>query len=652
MQMPLVTNFLVKTHNPITYTQGPTNSLFKQLCYKHDIILQKSYIYNIKSAKILEYLQSNGFINKLEYFIVHTTNIKYLIFNINTNPIIKKIEIKNYNQLKVPSSFLIYIFKNQVGLPINYKKLSNSIEKIYKWYKDKGFAWIYIQLMTHKNSHVLCLQVFEGKIFKRNFLCKSILTYMKSCCLLKKIEKIIEVELGISEGHLLNIKKIERGIVHLKNVKLIKNCKYNITHSSKGFNIEIEYTVPTSKCRYFYYRDLIINFYKYYQNSLITDKNYYQTLKNNIINIVKSKVLSLKQLILYKYFGFKYYSSYFKGSYKSLITNIELTNRIYQLNGYFLYPSIKINKNLCSYIILNFYKKMNLKNLIHPLYNIQRGFPLSNSPTNFKNYLQSTGTSILCKYHIGKQIYLTKDIIYESNEYQKKFLSTKKQYILNLVKKLQPTSKIIYETITQTLIFFKIQIKHSSLDLKDQLKLGKLIVLESMFFIATQFPKVNILYQTKNLVWNFRIKYKQVFLLPNLLPYFIYKSFITVVSDISWPVNLNQNQEIFSCNYKYNTNMYIQLHKIQRVRQCLNIKYLNKIEYHVPIDNFSFLSQYIFYTCFNVCNNFLFINIHNIGLGIEFKAPIKTIPKIRFEYGIDTLRKKYYQFRILSLHQN
>nr|YP_010904255.1 hypothetical protein REQ04_pgp121 [Catenella fusiformis]WCH57506.1 hypothetical protein [Catenella fusiformis] len=655
--MLLVINPLIKMSNPIVFIGRPTDSLFKQICYKYHITSQQPYLYNIKLAKIIEYLQNNGFVNKIEYFVIHITNIKYFIFSITTNRIIKKIEIKKYNGLKIPPSFLVYIFKSQIGLPFNYRKLSNSIQKIYKWYKNKGFAWTYIQLIKHKNPNVLCLQIFEGKIFKSSFICKCIPQSIISSNLLNKIEKVLEVELGISKGCILNVNKIEQGIIRVKNIKLINNCKYNIIHGSKGLYIEVEYTISINRCGHFYYKDLIIDFYqhyfRYYQDNLVINTSYYsKTTKNNIINLIKGKIFNIKQIVLYKYLGFKYYSSYFRNSYNTLVTNIELTNKIHQLNCYFFCPNIKFHKSFFSHILLNFYYKINLRDTIYPMYNTRIGFPPSNSQINFKHYLQSTGTSILYKHYINNQIYLTKDIIYENNQYQKKLLDIKKCYIKNCMNQQVSISKILHETIKQKLIFFHIQVKHNSLDSVSGLKSGKLFVLKSIFFTTVQSPTNSSLYQPSNLTWDFGIKYKQIFLLPNLFPYFTKKNAVILISNINWPVKLNKSREIFSYNYKYNTNMYIQYNSKQIICQYSGIKYLNTIEYHILTHRFNFLSNYIFCSCSNklrsTYNNFLF----NIGSGIELKIPIKTIPRIRFEYGIDRYKKKYYQFRILLSYRN
>lgn len=648
-------NTLIKDSNLTISFEDFNHSLLKQIFYKYYIKLQKPYIYSIKLIKMIEYLQNTGFISRIEYFVVHIINMKYIILNLKTNPIVKKVEIKNYNQLKISKPILIKIFKNQIGLPINYKKLGLSIQKIYNWYKDKGFIWVYIQFARDKNFNTLCLQIFEGRIVENSFSHKCISRTTINNSLLKKIEKIIEIKLGISKGCLLNIKKMEQGIKYLKEIKLVNNCKYNIIHHSQGLFIKIEYTISKDHSGYFYYKHLIQNLYLNYiqfcQDRRLSKlmfffncNHYVEVLKNSIINIIHNKIFHTKYLLLYKYLGFKYYLPYFNNSYKNLIANTEITNKNFQSSYSLFYPSINFSKDFFSHIALNIHHKINLRIARYPLYNIRIGFSTCNEEITLKKGFLSTGMSLLHKHCIDNQFYYTANMFYTSNQYKKKFLNINKYNIDNYINTNHSKifTKILHTTIKQKLLYYKLRIKYTSLDTIHQLTSGKLFILESTFFTTMQLKKLCKWNENKTSGWNFRIKYSQIFLLPNFITYIIKKNAVVFLSEINLPLNLNIDQGIFQYNHKYINNIFIQSDNKHKIKYALILKYLHTIEYHIMTHKWNFFSYYIF------CNYSNKLDKKYIsGLGVEFNIPIQAIPTIRFEYMVSTLKQRYYQLRIL-----
>nr|QVY58288.1 hypothetical protein [Kappaphycus striatus] len=607
--------------------EGCKNILFSSILPKSYTVLHKYHYHHIKIIKLIEYLQNSGFLKKIEYFIIYSNNIIYVILNINTNPIIKKIEIIRWNQLKIPHKILIHLFKSQIGLPANYKKINNSIKKIYDWYKERGFERIYIQLIQNKKSKTIKLHIFEGKIKSNQFFFYS--KYNINHILIHNIEKIIEQKLDILPGSLFNIKILKKNIKYLKNIRLIENLKYDIINGTEGLIIKIKYSIPIESQGYFYNKYLIVNGYENQIKSYVTDKD---TIKNKYLIALKNIKSSFSRIFYYQCLGFKIFLPNLNSKYYNFIVNIVLTKKVPEVNINFFYPNLEITQSILNNLKINIFHKIYYIKTLYPFHYFQTKYFNIKNILQIKTLLHSSNIYVLYNYLMNNEIFIIYGIRNMHNIYIKKFINLKNHFI---DKHIKSTNKILQTIIQQKLFTLNLQTKYHNLDMNDKFKLGKSIFIESIFFIFIKQQQINIIHSSLS------IKYYQTFTTTNLLPY-IKKSIIIIFSEIS--LLNNKNTMMFdSCGTNL-INIYLELFDKKIMKTYIH--YLSHIEYHMQM--YDFLSTYFFYHKSNKLHYMYkyYYHTQNIGLGIQFNIPINNIPKVRFEYGINIYADSYYQMRL------
>nr|WCH56305.1 hypothetical protein [Hypnea sp.] len=631
--------------------------IFKILpAYKNKVF---KYIHKINVKKILEYIRSTGIFKKTEYYIINIYHFKYFIIQIHINSIVKQIKIKKYKNLQIPSQLLINIFKDQLGSPVNYHKINDSIYKMYSWYINKGFSYIYIKLKYKNNSQILSLQIFEGKIRKKYLVCESQNIFHQT--LIDKIEKILVKELHISEGSIFNIKKVEQGIKYLKSIKLITDCKYTIQQNKEGLHLKIKYSMFTNHYGYLYHQKLII---ENIQNSffwhILNDKiqNILQTI---IYNLNKNSQKYIKKLpktsqdflfkIKYKnnfekilpstYLNFKYYFSCLNSNYK---TDIKFINQTPYFECLILSPYIEFQNHILNSVQLNFYKKKYKVKTLYLTDNNQIEH-FSKKRVNLEAYIKSKYNLISVKHNIYKDLSCKENYINVYNSWKKQFLHLRKYYLSNNLRNLNLKLRIYKKSIKQKLLLLSTQIKYNNFEYTKFLQSGRVFILEFLFFKPQKIMQLNNLYKSIYGNNNVNLKYYQTFLLPNILPY-IKKNALNIFGEINYFTGTNNYGKLFNNT----TNAYLQMYFQDKYERIIKYhsRYSYKIEYHISIYNF--LSYYIFSDVHNKPYYIYKIRkyTHITGLGIQINIPIKAIPIIRLEYRTSNCYKDYYQLRLFS----
>nr|QCI06101.1 hypothetical protein [Dicranema revolutum] len=594
--------------------------LFLDIFPNYNSKLSQKYTFNYKSIKTIEYLQTSGFFKRVEYFIKYIHNIQYFIIYLYFNPIVKKIEVQGYNKLQIPKTILIRIFQSQIGLPFNYKKIQNSIKKTYKWYQKEGFQSVYIKLIKLNSNNTISLKIFEGKIMDSIFICQTNSNTNKK--LLNRIEKTIALKLNIKTGDLINIKKIEQGIIYLRKIRLIKNCKYEIQSNKQGVNIQVHYSIHNQSEGFFYNQSSNLKVNKSFNIKAID-------FLNSITTYFQYKI---KEILSHKYFGLKYCSSSIQSNYRNLITDIKFKNKAPYIKFGLHYPHVKINNHINISIILNFYCQLKSIKLAYPAYNIETRYSLNSNIVNYKTVYKINNISILYKCHVYNYFYINQQIINTYSIYNKKYLCANIYAINPSFNKSSLLFKIISKIITQKLLRFKIKAKYNDFVSTNKLNSGFFFNLESIVFTPIEFNKTNILHHKLKLEHNIKIKYHQVLILPKFLPY-IEKNALKFFIEINRFITLNNPYKVFE-NY-YNMNMYLEYSNKKSIRTNNYNSYLYALEYHILTQNL--FSYYTFYNYSNQTNNICLKHKYKdqLGLGIQINIPIKKIPKIRFEYGIN-----------------
>nr|QCI07301.1 hypothetical protein [Leiomenia cribrosa] len=629
------------------------NLIVKHIAYNCPLSLQKQIsnykieIINIK--KTIDLLKNSGFIKNINLKLVKKGNKKYVILHLYTNPILKKIIIFNYKSLKIPNEVLRKIFQPQIGLPKNYIKLKKSINKIYSWYKLKGFEWIHIKLVNDEKSEHLSLEIVESTIVQTEFISIS------NNNLSKNIQNIIEnrilQELHIKLGNTLNIKKIESGINYLKDIKLINECTYKVMECNKGLKIILKYKLFKSQMECIYRKNVKENKISIKNNIKNNISNFYSHYKYILTNISNHIIL------LNKYLTITYTSYYpYLDREKKIIFNIKILKNFPSMNIKLLHPSIKISKNIYGNFITYLYHKINQANSIYPLHalNILKTNKRSNSIVN-------KGVKILFKHYLYKNIYLEEEInkIYyctiKNSIYLKRCITNYKLQDLRNQNKYKLTA--FKKIIKQQVISLNILLKYNPFYLSNKLKSSKSLLLHLISNISLPFTKNQAIYSSKYPCKYIYFQYHQTFIIPKFLKLIkINYHSLVMFLEIYLDTNQNFDSAIIKRLLRYQNYLNFNLYIPKQYRYYYYPSYLYHIEYNTFIHKY--LSLYIFsnysYNLYsNLYNNLsslkdLHKNNTNIGYGVQINLPIQKIPPIRIEYGINNKEKNFLQMRAYS----
>nr|YP_010903257.1 hypothetical protein REP76_pgp120 [Hypnea cornuta]WCH55710.1 hypothetical protein [Hypnea cornuta] len=596
--------------------------------------------YKINIKKVLEYLKNIGILHQLDYFILNINNFKYYIIHLYLNDDIKKIEIQSYKHLKIPKKLLIKILKPQLGSPIHYSKIHNAINRIYRWYIYRGFTYIYIKLNYKRPTQSLYLKIIEGQIIENHLIHKPNIVLNSN--IVNKIDSILIKELNISKASIFNKKTIDKGIIYLKNIQLLKTCDYKIKKYKQGLVLNIEYSIFTKPNGYIYNYDLniqtnhpvlynIIN----YSYPLIISTNF--NLLPNILQQFIHQISKINQVYitylkyknnLIKIFNFKYYLYYINYSYK---INIQTINNIPQFELAIFVPYMKINKIVLNFIKSNLYKKIYNTKKICPNKKRKKSKIIENID------IKSIGNYTVVNQKIFKNFNYQLQYINIYNTFKAKFLYLQRSF--NQSNKFNYYNKIVKQKIT----LVNTQIKYGHLEYSKFLETGRMLILEFLFLKPEKIIKKNIINISESN--NIDLKYYQIILLPKYLK-FITKNTLNIFINInSFIIQKNHDNILSKINHTC-LQMYFQK-KYERIIKY-NTKYLYQLEYHI------FLGQFYSYYIFSRINN----KLHNnnkafqynyiIGSGIQINLPIKKLPKIRFEYKINKHKTNHYQIRLFS----
>nr|YP_010902460.1 hypothetical protein REP52_pgp122 [Hypnea nidifica]WCH54315.1 hypothetical protein [Hypnea nidifica] len=617
----------------------------------------KKYKSKINIEKILEYLKSTGIINRLNYFIININNLKYYIVQFRINRIIKKIEIQNYQNLQIASKLILDILKHQLGTPISYFKVHNITNKIYTWYINNGFSHTYIKLKYNNKLRSLHIQIFEGKVIANLLICKS--KNMLSSNMIKKINTIVIKELGISEQSIFNKKKIDRGIIYLKKIQLLKKCSYKVKKHKQGLLLKVEYSIPINHYGYIYHHtsnnimhNLLLYHFLNHDYSILLPIHFYTSTKTlqkfikEITQINKFYSIYLKyknnfnKTFNSNYIKFNYYLHYMNSSYK---INFQTINNNPEFEFSILIPYIKIHKILLNFIKFNLYQKIYNAQKIYPKQkNIIKNIIIKNKIVSNIN-IKSQSNFITINQKVFKNFNYKFKYSNIYNLLIEKFLHLKinnlKQFIIQ-TQKIKKNTKIL----KQKIIFINTYIKYSNLKCKKFLEPGKTLILELFFLKPKAIMKKNTLYRNKSNI-HIKFKYYQIISLPNYLKVIKKNAFNIYINVNSLILNNHYVNILDDINHK-SLQIYFQKRYQRIIKNTL--KNLYQIEYHISLNKF--FSYYIFSYFNNKLYNKNKISKYNyvIGLGIQVNIPIKTLPKIRFEYKINKYDINHYQLRLFS----
>nr|YP_009628694.1 hypothetical protein [Acrochaetium secundatum]QBX88477.1 hypothetical protein [Acrochaetium secundatum] len=226
--------------------------------YSAQLILTKElklWIYKLKLSGFFTSIKlSNSVIQKHQVIKIH----------LSTNPILKQISIINCRDKLIPYSYLLFIFRHQVGYPISLTRIDESLDLITKWYHNRGYKWAAVTVSQDQSCpQNTVININEGTIARIEFLDDkhAISILQKSSSI--PITLLLEV-MQLYPLKPLNIIYLEQGIIRLKKQKLILHCQYEVScnHQVNG-HLSILFKIDTLDKRSTYLFNKYISISKY-----------------------------------------------------------------------------------------------------------------------------------------------------------------------------------------------------------------------------------------------------------------------------------------------------------------------------------------------------------------------------------------------------
>lgn len=226
-------NLIKKYVTKVIIETIPNYSLKYQFFQNYNLLTIKKKQNNIllkDISKIIWQLKKSGLYKHIviSYVLMHHKLVIKL--KCYFNPVIKKIRITGFHMNVITKKKLSQIIRHQLGSPENLRKFKWIIKKIKNEYDKEGYFWIKYDINSSKNKTNYTIEIIPYLIKSIEFnyshyLNDYDLTFLKSFILTK---------LNLKIDHTLNYYTIQKGIVELRNEKLLFNCKYNIIYLSNN----------------------------------------------------------------------------------------------------------------------------------------------------------------------------------------------------------------------------------------------------------------------------------------------------------------------------------------------------------------------------------------------------------------------------------
>nr|YP_009541882.1 hypothetical protein [Neogoniolithon spectabile]AYR06091.1 hypothetical protein [Neogoniolithon spectabile] len=314
---------------------------------------------------IVRKLKNSGFFRRV-YLSFTFIDYKFCtIIHIDTNPIIKKIQVLGFHPTIISEYKLAQIIKSQVGLPENIKLLNRIIKDISSIYHNKGYRWLRYKYILDKLNQNYIIHISPYVIDEIKFLYSDSFTLNK--CL--PLELHIINKLKINLGQLPNHYSIETGINELKKEKLVFSCEYSIIHLSKNrLKIILRCSIKPNSMIYIYKYNMykVLNFI---QNSCklsrtkyiffnFADIKYCLRQRYNIFifykKIVQNQFSRINLLLLgkqnssifLKRFHRQLTLKILRRKYKMILNSIKSTNYIDYMHTHYLLNANYFNKKV------------------------------------------------------------------------------------------------------------------------------------------------------------------------------------------------------------------------------------------------------------------------------------------------------------------
>nr|QCI04719.1 hypothetical protein [Bornetia secundiflora] len=585
--------------------------------------------------KYISLLKTSGFLKSLISFNTYIDRSKYIIFYIELNPILKKIRVVDYHTLSIPKKNLLKYLNYQIGLPINYKSLNNSLYNIHKWYVNQGFKWVKIHYYIKNNQ--INIFINEGSIsdillinsYRNNFH-KSV-----SNKYINKLNQLIINELNLCHNQKINLYKLEIDILKLKHKYIFHNIQYFIKNTGNRLSITIAYNIYDHKTYLIKWHNMI----SIYKECVSSQVHLFYTL-NQAITKYSFKIA---------YFFIQYYTqSLFNIPLNDYIIIHENIIKIYKrcnlyLHIYYSQYFIKVvlliipkqlHATMFINIMINIYIYYHILQTNHYYYLNHKFIPC----TNLHSYIYKAHLKI-CNLEIKYKNLIYQEFIVHYDQYFQKYI--------NLLHYLNYDQLINIIKIHQFKVF-QYNINYNNLPLVN-LSITNIRHIVNIYYKALFYlPEIinKQLYFKYSYFHHIQIKYQKLYLLNRMIlgyhKLLIYSELNILIGHIAKYLMYTENlyNKVYTCivNHKYHALM--------------------KLEYQLLFSGSNHIYLFSQYLPFKNIYNYYsleIINLKNIkplsiqvGIGIQINIPLKYIPIIRLESNIKTLHNAIIKTYLMS----
>lgn len=649
--------------------------IFTYLSLKHLIYLN-NFISLYNSNIIIRKFRDSGFFSYIKISFVSIKSKNSCIVHLSINPLLKKIKIIDLYALRIPKNYLFSLFKKQIGYPKNLKQIYSIVKKIQLWYSIRGYKWIYISVLDKDiDSNELTIKISEAKLQEIHILCLENNSRDEA-----DNKNFITQELGLHKNQILNTRKIESSISHLKEKKIISSCYYKVlSNEIDSFDMVFTYCKLQDKETYIIseikhitenlYKILHKNFYRFLQDNLTQQtckssmvKHGYlfykffnlQDLSTKIIyQILQLKVFletcCLKSSMFYSnhYFQLRHHIHNLFNNHISLLADVQFHANYPKISMCFLSPLFYVTKNRCYYLTIYFFQDIcKISRKFVP--RLFREFAHKNLLLGKSGiFIQSIGLiisqNVLINLWFSKVITLNYSLcpycmVYINNEWHKL------KFLLPHVNPSHSYNASFKKSLRQ-LIKFTFRFTYATVNPKNRLIPGQFAFFNVTYFkpILKYYEKVNF---RKSYIQQLNFRYTQVVnsplfscsAKPNMLvirpEVIIYKSSYYLHFSNENRKNLESNRiTIYSEPFFVNVSNVYKFH----------------LEYHIPIRYNASILSFITYIS-NTCLYRNYLHYHKItlksGIGLQVNLPIKQIPPIRLEYKFNENKKLNFHVRL------
>nr|YP_009244276.1 hypothetical_protein [Gelidium vagum]AMK96518.1 hypothetical_protein [Gelidium vagum] len=582
----------IKDYHKHIYRKSLSNkfSLYQQKIYKLVILSTDQLL-----KKIFYLIKLEGYFNRIKVFRIYNNNCQHFLIDLHLNPVIKSIQIIHYKKLIIPYGFVWKIFLEHLGQPKNYYLINKTMKVILLWYKSKGFLWVQAKLINQHITNCISLKIDEGLIKKIKFICESSSFINKK--LADEMNLLIQQELKVYLGKVLNVYSLEKGIRVLKNRNCISSCNYKIVKYTNGVYILIKYSIS--------------------DNQIIQYTNNSTRKKNSF--------MALQQLYIYSY----YYINFYYSKYLHILTLLP------DLSSYTKHASLLYNKKK-PLIFANFrvgIYKLYIKTIIYrddssikrlffsDRYQILLSIIFRIEPNNI-SFLNTHLFNKLCLYYR----------LFKNVSYSLIRLNYNKDYII--LSKI----KTLYMNLGNLQFYFKVIRSYILKYFKGSYDL----IIYANLYIKLYKNISNRLYNLMYLNQHLYIHYKNKIYLDSILSY-LKKHIFTISINTDLFIGENRNSYLFSFNFNQINNVYLTFINRSNFEYNLSLtKYIGLYGFinSVIYKSINYNRIHLFSPIYSKIDDYIIYLDNYLGLGIQLNPLIKEIPPIRMEVAFD---KKGYK---------